>query len=58
MISFSVFSSAGLTFWYGVKLLLDGEVGIDSGAIVTVSFIERVINSLCSFSHTDRGCCY
>ena len=37
MVSFSIFSSAGLTFWYGVKLLEEGEKGIDSGAIVTVS---------------------
>eukprot|EP00108_Taenia_solium_P009067 TsM_000995600 transcript=TsM_000995600 gene=TsM_000995600 len=36
LISFSIFASAGLTFWYGVKLISAGEVGVDGGKIVSV----------------------
>ncbi|KAL5111333.1 ATP-dependent translocase ABCB1 [Taenia crassiceps] len=36
LISFSIFASAGLTFWYGVKLIAAGEAGVDGGKIVSV----------------------
>ncbi|EUB64563.1 Multidrug resistance protein [Echinococcus granulosus] len=36
LISFSIFASAGLTFWYGVKLISVGESGVDGGKIVSV----------------------
>uniref|UniRef100_A0A0R3XBH1 ABC transmembrane type-1 domain-containing protein n=1 Tax=Hydatigena taeniaeformis TaxID=6205 RepID=A0A0R3XBH1_HYDTA len=33
---FAIFASAGLTFWYGAKLMFNGEPGVDGGKIVSV----------------------
>lgn len=36
MIGGSIFISASLTFWFGVKLIRDGSTNIESGTIVSV----------------------
>ncbi|VDL35679.1 unnamed protein product, partial [Hymenolepis diminuta] len=36
MISFAIFSTAGVVFWYGIKLLSEGESDISGGSIVAV----------------------
>uniref|UniRef100_A0A5K3EJJ9 ABC transporter domain-containing protein n=3 Tax=Mesocestoides corti TaxID=53468 RepID=A0A5K3EJJ9_MESCO len=36
LISFSIFSSSGLTFWYGIKLITEGDTSVQGGTIVSV----------------------
>ncbi|VDD73998.1 unnamed protein product [Mesocestoides corti] len=45
LISFSIFSSSGLTFWYGIKLITEGDTSVQGGTIVSRSFVVLLMRT-------------